>query len=210
MNHPRPRRTESHPVLDDVKRATGFRSPPAPPAIDPALVRTLAPGADLAAIFAERARALGVDVERVSRDTLARAARARTDKHGPAIVETALLERFPDLEDIGLRDASEEALFEAGCGVTGVRFAVAETGSLVVCSGPGRPRRLSLVPPVHVAVIDESQIVADFGDVLAEFRDGSLPSNLVVVTGPSRTADIAQRLVKGVHGPARVECLVVV
>ena len=98
------------------------------------------------------------------------------------------------------------AMRAADIGITGVDYAVAEIGSLVVCSKPGQERMVSLLPPVHVALIDEAQIVPDLYDlfgVLQENDAQALPSNLAFITGPSKTGDIELQLTTGVHGPGR-------
>lgn len=94
-------------------------------------------------------------------------------------------------------------------GVTGVNAALAATGSLVLVSGAGRPRTASLLPDRHIALVPESRLLPDLeawlarqrGDQLADFR---AHSNTVIVTGPSKTADIAQELILGAHGPREV------
>ena len=92
----------------------------------------------------------------------------------------------------------------AELGITSVAWAVAETGSLAVASGPGTERMASLLPPVHVAIVEESQVLADLFDLFARLdQEGldRLPSNLVMITGPSKTGDIELKLTTGVHGP---------
>jgi L-lactate dehydrogenase complex protein LldG len=91
-------------------------------------------------------------------------------------------------------------------GLTGVDAALAATGSIVVMSGNGRYRAASLLPPVHIAVIHTNQIQSDLESWLKEQKESGLErtrqhSNIVIVTGPSRTADIAMQLVMGMHGP---------
>ncbi len=104
-------------------------------------------------------------------------------------------------------DAGREAAFAADVGVSGVDYLVAETGSVVVRSGPGQPRWLSLLPPVHVAVAERGQFVPDLFDLFERTPDGErprLPASLSLITGPSKTGDIELRLVTGVHGPGQV------
>ena len=91
-------------------------------------------------------------------------------------------------------------------GLTGVDAALAATGSIVVLSGHGRFRASSLLPPIHIAVLTASQIVPDLESWWAAQKAAGLEqirqhSNIVVITGPSRTADIAMQLVMGMHGP---------
>jgi L-lactate utilization protein LutC len=88
-------------------------------------------------------------------------------------------------------------------GITSADYALADTGSLVIFT---EPRLLSLLPPCHIAVIEESQIVASLDDV---FRLHPVPGSMVVITGPSRTADIEMRLVRGVHGPGEIHVIII-
>lgn len=113
----------------------------------------------------------------------------------------------------GLADALDEARITlvgsdegARVGLTGVHAALAATGSIVVISGNGQSRAASLLPPVHIAVVVAGQVWPDLETWLAAQQTAvpspaRLPSNIVVITGPSRTADIAMQLVMGMHGP---------
>src|SRR5262249_58815118 len=103
---------------------------------------------------------------------------------------------------------AKESFFAADVGITGVAHLVAETGSLVVETGPERSRSESLLPPVHVAVADRAQIVPDLFDLFP--REGRvMPSCLTLITGPSKTGDIELRLVTGVHGPGEVHVILI-
>ena len=108
-----------------------------------------------------------------------------------------------------------EECFRAGAGITGVDFALAETGSLVLTSFTEGSQLASLAPPVHIALYTRSQIRASLDEVLANLpvsRDPGRPSparSLVFVSGTSRTADIEQILIRGVHGPRSVHGILV-
>ena len=96
----------------------------------------------------------------------------------------------------------------AQMGLTGAQAGLADTGSLVLVNGPGRSRLASLLPPVHVALL----AVGDLYPTMAHFlagRPGLVQegSNVVVVTGPSRTADIELTLTIGVHGPRHLHVI---
>ena len=103
-------------------------------------------------------------------------------------------------------DASWSAeLAGAYLGVTGCAAALADTGTLLLTFGPGRPRGTSLVPRVHLAIVKEGDLVPSLPDGLARVADGGrLASAMACVTGPSRSGDIEQILTLGVHGPAHV------
>jgi L-lactate dehydrogenase complex protein LldG len=120
----------------------------------------------------------------------------------------------------------ESALHEAGiiiaadgddtvlCGITGAEAALAATGSLVVVSGPGRSRTTPLLPQTLVAIITQEQILPHMEawldrqrhDDLAAFKQSA---NINIISGPSRTADIAMELILGMHGPASVQIIII-
>jgi L-lactate utilization protein LutC len=108
-----------------------------------------------------------------------------------------------------LDQGSREVLFAADVGISGVYALIAETGSVVVATGPSEPRSLSLLPPVHIAVAGRGQLVPDLFDLFGALGPGSLPSCLTIITGPSKTGDIELRLVTGVHGPGEVHVILV-
>jgi L-lactate dehydrogenase complex protein LldG len=95
-------------------------------------------------------------------------------------------------------------------GVSGVDFALADTGTLVLLARKGQARSTSLLPPVHIAVVKPEQLLSGLSDLFpllrgqaqAESRD--LSSAITFITGPSRTADIELTLVVGVHGPQQL------
>jgi L-lactate dehydrogenase complex protein LldG len=109
--------------------------------------------------------------------------------------------------------AEQRALIlSAGIGITSVELAIAETGTLLMWSQPGQERVASLVPPVHVALVDEAQIVPDLFDAFAVFQQrglDNLPSNVAFITGPSKTGDIELQLTTGVHGPKHWHVIVI-
>lgn len=96
----------------------------------------------------------------------------------------------------------------ADVGITGVDYALAETGTLVLTAGVGRPRGVSLLPRLHIALVRASQLVPRMGFAWARYRQHT-PSAVHFITGPSRTSDIENDLSIGVHGPARVLAIVV-
>ena len=101
----------------------------------------------------------------------------------------------------------------AGIGITGVDYAIAETGSVVLLPRAGLSRLVSLAPPVHVAIVRPEDIVDDLEDLfilrrLAYHRGEAGSAYMNFITGPSRTADIEQTLVIGVHGPLEVHMVI--
>ena len=97
-------------------------------------------------------------------------------------------------------------LFHCDIGFTRAQYGIAETGTLVLDSASERHRVVSLVPPVHVAIIQADTIKSTLGEALHHIRMGQsacseLSPVVTFVTGPSRTADIELTLAIGVHGP---------
>jgi len=105
------------------------------------------------------------------------------------------------------RPGVRRSIIDADLGITGADYAVAETGSLVIVPRQGLSRLASLVPPVHVAIVRPQDVVETLDHVFLLRRleyhrnGGEMGSYLNFITGPSRTADIEQTLVVGVHGP---------
>ncbi len=116
-----------------------------------------------------------------------------------------LAARYPAVDWIG-HDSSHDDFktlaSTADIGISGADAALAETGTIAVSSGPGRSRLASLLPPVHVALAPTSCLTTDIFTWLAG-RGGDWPAALTLISGPSKTSDIEQTLVTGVHGPGR-------
>ena len=98
-------------------------------------------------------------------------------------------------------------------GISGASAALAATGSVVLCSGDGRYRATSLLPPVHIVVLTQDQILPNPEAWVSEQRAQGLPafkqvSNAVIISGPSRTADIAMQLILGMHGPGELHLFI--
>ena len=106
------------------------------------------------------------------------------------------------------RPALREKAVEADLGVTGVDYAIAETGSCVLLAGKGVSRLVALLPPVHVAIVRRGQVLPSLDELFTLRRDefylDNLGSYMNIITGPSRSADIEQTIVTGVHGPGEV------
>ncbi|MBX3677035.1 MAG: lactate utilization protein C [Rhodocyclaceae bacterium] len=167
--------------------------------------------ADLAARLRIRAESLSCTVEDVSRleDAPAAAARyiAALDLPRTAVAWPQLAGL--DWADAGLNVAGRAANGDDLIGITGVFCAVAETGTLVVLSGPDTPAASSLLPETHIAVVPVSRLVPGMEEAFALIRAecGALPRAVNFISGPSRTGDIEQTLVLGAHGPYRVHII---
>jgi L-lactate dehydrogenase complex protein LldG len=113
-------------------------------------------------------------------------------------------------QDTAGRRSALDAIEPVAVGVTGAFAGLADTGSLVLTAAAGRSRMASLLPPVHIAVLARSRIYATLPAFLAAHPGiAETTSNLVLVTGPSRTADIEMTITLGVHGPREVHVIVV-
>lgn len=126
-----------------------------------------------------------------------------------------ILEPFSEGPSITAFDRPLEAfkteLFDSvGAGLTVADCAIADTGTLVLLSSPRQPRTLSLVPPLHICLLDVSRLHATLADALASERwKDDMPTNLIFVSGPSKTADIQQTLAYGAHGPKEAVVILV-
>jgi len=93
----------------------------------------------------------------------------------------------------------------ADVGITAADYALADTGSLVMISSPQEARLISLLPPAHIALVPRDRILTGLDELLTVLPDPArVTSSMVLITGPSRTADIEQILVRGVHGPGQI------
>jgi L-lactate dehydrogenase complex protein LldG len=134
-------------------------------------------------------------------------------------LDALLAQRGVALLDPGVRGAGRKAglqqLEPAPVCVSGAELAIAESGSLVLRHGPGRPRLASLLAPAHIAVVRRGQLVRGLGEALARLRErhGAAlfddTSNLTLITGPSRTADIEMTLSLGIHGPPEIHVVLI-
>ncbi|NDJ76033.1 MAG: hypothetical protein GYB65_07220 [Chloroflexi bacterium] len=117
--------------------------------------------------------------------------------------------RWPEAEwhTVGQAGDLRAACAAADVGLSSADAALAETGTLVLSSGPGRSRLVTLLPPVHIALVPAACLTPDIFTWTATRHAAGLadamPANLILVSGPSKTADIEQTLAVGVHGPKR-------
>ena len=112
---------------------------------------------------------------------------------------------------LSLRRGRGEAVDQVS--ITGAFAGIAETGTLVMTSGPEHPVTLNLLPDTHVVVLREADIVGGYEDVWARLRErygkNGMPRTVNTITGPSRTGDIEQTIELGAHGPRRMHIVVV-
>ena len=214
--------------LSRVRKALEHGSTAAPaepaPSVDESLARLTQPGDDLAAVFSQRAEAVGMNVHRVCRAELAttfkellntlnaRRVVAGFSEPGESVDLGAVIANA-QIDTIDWRSAPGLApQYDTDAGITDVHAAFAETGTLVCCADAAHSRGLSLVPPVHIAVVRQSDILPDMIDYWPKLKNNSCSapaSSIVFITGPSKTSDIEGVLVTGVHGPGAVHVVLV-
>ncbi|WP_179402558.1 LutC/YkgG family protein [Burkholderia guangdongensis] len=168
---------------------------------------------DLVAWFVDEAGKLATTIDEVATLADAPAAAARyLAAHGlptRAVAWRTLAEL--DWAQAGLDVECRKPVDGDLVGLTGCFCASAETGSLVLLSGPDTYASAGLLPETHIAIVPASRIVAGHEEAFALIRAerGELPRAVNFVSGPSRTGDIEQTIVLGAHGPYRVHAIVV-
>jgi len=178
--------------------AGSVKEPPPPVWLDPD-----PPDANAAAMFAQALTELGGQVHEAANLAEARAILEPLLAGRRVIASSAPLVRACGIES----QYSRGACADAEIGVTSADFAIANTGTLVFLT---EPRLISLLPPRHIAVIDRAKILLSLDALFSRVpQPAALSSSMVLATGPSRTADIEMRLVRGVHGPGEIIVVIV-
>jgi len=170
-------------------------------------------GSDLVGRFCQQAERTSQTLDRVSHIRQVPAAVARyLDQHG--ISRQAIAWRT--LQDLPWQDSAIAVEFrkpinEDLVGITGCFCAIAETGTLLLLSGPGTFSSAALLPETHIALLPVTRIVGAMEDAfaLAKSERGELPRATNFISGPSRTGDIEQTIVLGAHGPYRVHVILI-
>jgi len=193
-------------VLHKVRSALG-RTPGQAPAVAPPPL-LFSPAMDneaRVASFIGRFEALGGKAVRVRDGAAARA------WLGEFLGErTAVASNSPYLRSCGCADFPPVEVSKADVGITSADYALAETGTLVMLSSAKEARLVSLLPPVHVAIFPKSSILVGLDELFTVVpAPAESTSAMVMITGPSRTADIEQILVRGVHGPGEIYSVIV-
>ena len=171
--------------------------------------------------FITRMQAVRGEVHRVAHDSwvdwINNEIPARGMQHA-LIGRSALADRFAAQASDNFRltrydrrveDWKEELFREIDFSITGALAGLAESGSLVLWPDASEPRLMSLVPPLHIAVLDADRLFENFAQLIAreKWADG-MPTNALLVSGPSKTADIEQTLAYGIHGPKALITLI--
>jgi L-lactate dehydrogenase complex protein LldG len=161
--------------------------------------------ADRAALFAQR-------LEKLAGHCFFAPTRADAGDYVRTLVQgkRAIAAPAPFLIECGIMGFPETPLEQADIGITSADYALADTGTLVLLASANQPRLVSLLPPVHVAVFPRSAIVTGLDELFSVLPNPAEDtSSMVLITGPSRTADIEQILVRGVHGPGAIHAVIV-
>ena len=215
--------SESDTVLDRVRRALGrtgpLLEPPTPPAIDEPITRLVHTDIGLPELFAKRAEEMKMHVDAVHPeelfDRLREFLKANTC-HSLVLTGSPLLESLRLAEQLNANgfeakrwsEITLDGLYQFDCGITDVTYAVAETGSLVIRSSAVHGPSVSLVPPIHVAILEPKNFLPDLVDLFERLKADADPASVVLITGPSKTSDIEMNLVVGVHGPCKVQLFI--
>jgi L-lactate dehydrogenase complex protein LldG len=172
--------------------------------------------------FSERMQAVRGEVHRLARDDwaawlgdeLARRGQQRgligrgpvAEAFATAAADRLTLERYEHPID----DWKQRLFNDVEFSVTGARAGLAETGSLVLWPDADEPRLMSLVPPLHIAVLETDRLYENFAEMIAaENWAAGMPTNALLISGPSKTADIEQTLAYGIHGPKQLITLLI-
>jgi L-lactate dehydrogenase complex protein LldG len=177
--------------------------------------RGVLPPAALLDLFVRMAEGVSATVARVAtRADVPDAVAAFLAGHNlPAVVRAAPDEALADIP-WGRRPTLEVTRGRAedrdATSVTGAVAGIAETGTLMLASGPGRPTSLNFMPENHIVVLDAGQVVGPYEHAWDRLRAaGALPRTVNLITGPSRTGDIEQKIQLGAHGPRRLHIVLV-
>jgi L-lactate dehydrogenase complex protein LldG len=189
----------------------------AAPPRGPAVSRAQLPQPERVALFCRWAEANNATVARVDAMGVAAEVSGYLVRNNlpaeAAMAPSPLLDRYDWASQamLSLRRGRGEGSDQVS--ITGAFAGIAETGTLVMASGPDHPVTLNLLPDTHVVVLRESDIVGGYEDVWERVRvrygKGFMPRTLNTITGPSRTGDIEQAMELGAHGPRRMHIVVV-
>ena len=199
----------TNPVIDNIRRSLG-RIAQSPLSLRPAIYEPRLPESIDAEIerFLSEVKKLSGASQKLSSPEIDSALKTLiTDQN----IRKATVWVTPYLRQLGITEilkslgvelispnANKHEMAQSDLGITEADYLLPETGTLVLRSSSEKPRAVSLVPRVHLAIVRPEMLRADMHQVFAEAKDGNY---LVFITGPSRTADIELTITLGVHGP---------
>ncbi|WP_428669800.1 LutC/YkgG family protein [Reyranella sp.] len=189
----------------------------ATPPRGPSVARAQLPQPERVALFCQWAETNNATVVRAAPGEVAEEVAAYLARNNlparAAMAPSPLLDRYDwaNQKMLALRRGRGEGTDQVA--ITGAFAGIAETGTLVMASGPDHPVSLNLLPDTHVVVLREDDIVAGYEEVWARLRErygkDAMPRTVNTITGPSRTGDIEQAMELGAHGPRRLHIIVV-
>jgi len=189
----------------------------ATPPRGPSIARAQLPQPDKVALFCQWAEVNNATVARVPASEVAGEVTAYLARNNlpaaAAMAPSPLLDAYDwaGQKMLTLRRGRGEGTDQVS--ITGAFAGIAETGTLVMNSGPDHPVSLNLLPDTHVVVLREADIVSGYEEVWARLRGrygkNAMPRTVNTITGPSRTGDIEQTIELGAHGPRRLHIVVV-
>jgi L-lactate dehydrogenase complex protein LldG len=202
-------------LSDEPRRAVEQRL--ADPPRGPPIARALLPPAEKIALFCQWAETNNATVARVAATDVAGEVVAYLARNNlpaeAAMAPSPELDRYDwsGQKMLTLRRGRGEARDQVS--ITGALAGIAETGTLVMASGPDHPVSLNLLPDTHVVILREDDIVGGYEDVWVRLRarygKNGMPRTVNTITGPSRTGDIEQTIELGAHGPRRMHIVMV-
>jgi L-lactate dehydrogenase complex protein LldG len=177
--------------------------------------RSKLPHAEQVALFVHMAEAVKTTVARVANDSDVPTALVDYLKSQNLPAELVMapdpaLDRYDWSSQAMLMIRRGKPLDADQVGVTGAFCAIAETGTLMMASAPEHPTTLNFMPETHIVVLRADQVVGAYEEGFALLRTrGAMPRTVNLITGPSRTGDIEQKIELGAHGPRRLHIILV-
>lgn len=133
------------------------------------------------------------------------AGRAAIASNAPLLAELGIVSMPGVLSGVMDLETLREEAEARPIGITSADYALADTGTLVMLASVAEARLVSLLPPIHIAVVPREKLLSGLDELLERVpKPAAASSSMVLITGPSRTADIEQILVRGVHGPGEL------
>jgi L-lactate dehydrogenase complex protein LldG len=210
-------------LINTVRKALGrrdpLRKPPIPPVIDEHIARLVFSDIGLAELFQKRATEMKMLVELTRIDNLLPNVLAflkEKNCKSAMLSDTPLIEKLKVVEYLNSngitakawKQMTADSAYDFDAGITEADYAVAETGTIAIRHRPEHGRLLSLVPFVHIAIIQPKILVPDLIDLFERLAEDGVGSGVTMISGPSKTADIEMNTVTGVHGPNVVKTFV--
>lgn len=199
----------TNPIIENIHRALG-RTDQTPLSLRPAIYESRQPesvDSEIGRFLGEIKKLSGVG-QKLSTFEIESALRTLVAEQNIGIAtiwDTAYLKQLgiaEILQNLGVElvspNADKHAMSKCDLGITEADFMLPETGTIALYSSAEKPRAVSLLPRVHLAIVTPAALCADMHQVFAEAKDSNY---LVFITGPSRTADIELTVTLGVHGP---------